>query len=1010
MGRLLLILVLCAGVALGQQGAGSLKGQVSDEFGGVIVGATVVAVNANGVAKTVNTNGDGNFVLNGLAPGKYTIKVTATGFANYENADVEAIAGRSQQLNVTLKVTIEQQKVTVPADSAGVNTEPENNVGAIVLKGSDLESLPDDPDDLAAALQALAGPGAGPNGGQIYIDGFSGGRLPPLASIREIRINSNPYSAEYDRPGFGRIEILTRPGTDRFRGQASFSFNNQSLNSRNPFASTRPPYLSRQYGGNLSGPISKKKASFFLDFEKRDINDDALINATILDPSLNIVSLSQSVPTPNRRTSFSPRIDYQINANNTLVVRYEYEHSRSITGLNGGFSLPSRKYEATSTQQTFRLTETAVLNKTTVNETRFQFNHQTSGDTADNSIPTIGVQEAFTGGGSQIGKTTNQQNRFELTNNTSLSMGLHTVRFGARARDVHITSFSPQNFGGTWTFAGSRQTGNATGLTSIQVYQTTLKGLQAGTSPAAIRAAGGGATQFMIVAGNPKTTVSQMDLGAFAQDDWRVRPNLMLSFGLRYENQDNISSNLNFAPRFGFAWQPGPSTRQQPSKMTVRGGFGVFYDRISENLTLTANRLNGTNQQQFIVTDPTILNSFPNVPSIDTLTAFKTPVNIYQLAQDIQAPYTMQSAISVERSLPHNFTTSVTFSHARTLHLLRARAINAPLPGTFVPAVPGSGVRPLGTNNNYFEYDSTGHFDQNQLIITFGGRLTRNANINANYTFGKTKSDSDGSGTFAANPYDFSAEYGRTSNDIRHRFTLVGSFRARWGISLNPFLIIASGAPFNITIGRDLNGDTLFTERPALATDLTKPGVIVTKFGAFDPNPTVGSLIIPRNFGSGPGSLTANLRVSKTWGFGSERRAASTQTPGQGNRGGEGGAGGGSRGGLGGIGGGPGGGGGARGGGGGGGGGRGGGGGGGFGGGGAGGDAAKRYNLTLSVNFQNILNHANLGRPIGNLSSSLFGLSNSSGGGFGGFGGGGRGGGGSAPYNRLIDAQIRFSF
>ena len=1000
MGRLLLILVFSAAVALAQPGSGSLKGQISDEFGGVIVGATVAAVNAGGVAKTTTTNGEGNFVLNGLAPGKYTLKVTAIGFANYENAEVEAVAGRSQQLDVTLKVTIEQQKVTVAADSAGVNTEPENNIGAIVLKGSDLESLPDDPDDLAAALQALAGPGAGPNGGQIYIDGFSGGRLPPLASIREIRINSNPYSAEYDRPGFGRIEILTRPGTDRFRGQANFSFNNQALNSRNPFASTRPPYLSRQYGGNLSGPISKKKASFFLDFEKRDINDDAIINATILDSNLNIVSLSDTIPTPNRRTTFSPRIDYQLNAGNTLVARYEYTHSTNVTGV-GGFSLGTRRYKVTSTEHSLRLTETAVVNKTMVNETRFQFTHQTSGDTANNSIPTIQVQDAFTGGGSQIGLSSNRQNRWELTNTTSLSRGLHTIRFGARVRGTHITSFSPQNFGGTWTFAGSRQIGNPTALTSIQVYQATLLGLQAGLSPAAIRAAGGGATQLTIAAGNPAATVSQIDFGGFVQDDWKFRPNLMLSFGLRYENQDNISSNMNFAPRFGFAWQPGPLSRQQPSKTTIRGGFGVFYDRISENLTLTAKRLNGTNQQQFIVTDPAVLNSFPNIPSISTLETFKTPVTIYQLASSLEAPYTMQSAISVERALPHNFTTSVTFSHARTLHLLRARAINAPLPGTFVPALPGSGVRPLGSTNNYFEYDSSGRFDQNQLIVTMGSRLSRNASFSTNYTYSRNNSDSDGAGTFASNPYDFSSEYGRSSNDVRHRFTLFGNYRAPWGISLIPFLIVASGAPFNITIGRDLNGDTLFSDRPAFATDLTKAGVIVTKFGAFDPNPTIGSQIIRRNFGSGPGSLTANMRVSKTWGFGGERRAAATQTPGQGNRGGERGDGA-PRGGFGGVGGG-----GPRGGGG----GAGGGGarGGGGGGGGAGNEAAKRYNLTLSVNFQNILNHANLGRPVGNLSSSLFGVSTSSGGGFGGFGGG-RGGGNSAPYNRLVEAQIRFSF
>ncbi len=214
---------------------------------------------------------------------------------------------------------------------------------------------------------------------------------------REIRINANPFSAEYDRPGFGRIEILTKPGTDRFRGQASFSFNNQALNARNPFAPTRAPYFSRQYGGNFSGPISKKKASFFIDFEKRDINDDAVINGSTLDANLNIVPFSDTVPTPNRRTEFSPRIDYQINSNNTLVARYEYEHSTNVTGV-GGFSLASRKYNTANTEQNMRLTETAILSKTTVNESRFQFVHQTSGDDANNSLPAIQVSDAFIGG------------------------------------------------------------------------------------------------------------------------------------------------------------------------------------------------------------------------------------------------------------------------------------------------------------------------------------------------------------------------------------------------------------------------------------------------------------------------------------------------------------------------------------------------------------------------------------------------------------------------------------
>src|SRR3982751_420431 len=373
MARLLLIFALCTATVLSQQANGTLRGQVLDEFGGAIVGATVAVLDTKGVEKTTVTNDQGMYAINGLVPGKFTVRVATSGFAPYENADVDVVAGRNNAPhNITLKVTIEEQKVTIESDSRALSTDAENNAGAIVLKGTDLESLPDDPDDLASALQALAGPSAGPNGGQIFVDGFTGGRLPPLSSIREIRINSNPFSAEYDRLGFGRIEILTRPGTDRYRGQVSFNFNDEALNSRNPFAGSRPPIQTRQYGGNFGGPISKKKASFFIDFDKRDIDDQALIVATVLDANNNIVGFNETVAIPSRRTTFSPRIDYQINPSNTLVARYNYARNTRLTGV-GGFSLPSRAYDSKNTEQSIQLTETAIINKTIINETRFQF-------------------------------------------------------------------------------------------------------------------------------------------------------------------------------------------------------------------------------------------------------------------------------------------------------------------------------------------------------------------------------------------------------------------------------------------------------------------------------------------------------------------------------------------------------------------------------------------------------------------------------------------------------------
>ena len=1024
MKRIVLVIALCAslpGVLVAQQRAGSLRGQVLDELGGAIVGASVTAVDSKGVQKTVVTNDGGTYSITGLAPGKYTVRAINAGFAMFETPDVEVVSGKAQQFDITLKVAIEEQKVTIATDSRELSTDPENNAGAVVLKGDDIDALPDDPDDLAAALQALAGPSAGPNGGQIFVDGFTGGRLPPRASIREIRINSNPFSAEYDRLGFGRIEILTRPGTDRFRGQVSFNFNDDALNSRNPFATQRPPIQTRQYGGNFGGPLMKRKASFFVDFDKRDTDDESLIVATILDANNNIVGFSDTVPIPSRRTSFSPRIDYQINPNNTLVARYNYSKFSRVTGV-GGFSLPSRAFDTQNTEQSIQFTETSVINKTIVNETRFQFEHNRIGQDADNSIPTLEVQEAFTGGGSQVGQSNTVEKEWELTNNTSFAKGPHSLKFGVRLRGIHTTQFSPQNFGGTFTFFGGgvgpildandQPIGGTQIITSIERYRRTQIFLARGLTGPEIRALGGGASQFRLSDGNPETKVTQWDLGGFFQDDWRLRPNFTLSLGLRYENQKNIDSNLNFGPRLGFAWSPGG----QQSKTVIRGGYGVFYERVGENLTLNTIRLNGVNQQQFTVQNP---DFFPVVPTGEQLVTFAVPGSVYRLDDNLQAPYTLQSVISVERQLPHNITMATSYINIRTLHVLRTRPLNAPLPGTFIPGVPASGIRPLdcadfippeinpSTRCNVFEYESSGRYNQNQLILNFNHRLARNmGSINAYYVLAKANSDADGSGSLPANPYDLSTEYGRASGDIRHRFVMTGNLRAPWGISLNPFIIVQSGRPFNITLGRDLNGDTLNTERPTLApagADCSDINIRCTPFGNFKLTFAPGDVMIPRNFGEGPGSITANLRVSKTWSFGSEGRGANAnqqnRQDGQRNDGQRaimGGAMGGGRG-PGGPGGGPGGGGAA------GGAGRGGfgGGGGGFGG---GGGSNGRYNLTFSLNFNNILNHTNLANPVGNLGSLLFGQSTSTSGGFGGFGGG------NAAYNRRIDAQIRFSF
>ena len=1037
-----LVLAVAMMMVAAQQNRGTLRGLIADEFGAAIVGATVTLIDANGAQKTTTSNAEGIYTFNALAPGKYFVQASAKGFATSDAAEVD-ITGQRKTLDITLKVTIEEQKVTVAAETP-LNTEATANANQTLITGKDLDALPDDPDEMAAALQALAGPSVGPNGGQIFIDGFSGGRMPSKESIREIRINQNPFAAENDQPS-GRIDILTRPGTDKMRGSTYFNFEDESLDSRNPFSSTRTPFQLRTFGGNLSGPLVKKKASFFFDVQRRETDDNELVRATVLDENFNPEEIGFGVVTPRRNTNFSPRLDYQLNANNTLVARYSYSHNVFKNSGVGGFSLPERAYDRLGTEQNIQLTETAVLNASMINETRFQFNHNTSESLGDNSIPVLNVSGSFTGGGSQVGHAQNTNNSWELQNFLAWQRGSHAIKFGGRIRGVSITDISPNNFGGTYTFTGgfvpTLDSNNNPIFTqpvfvdSIERYRRTVIGQQQGLTGQQIRALGGGASQFNISTGNPHATVTQRDLGLYVQDDWRVRPNITLSYGLRYETQTNIHSPLNFAPRVAFAWSPGAANSAHPPKMVIRAGGGVFYNRFSESNTLQANRFNGTNTQQFFISEqplyqngvfvpppPTPLDAFPSLPSLIGLAAAGRQIT-WQVANDLTTPTVYLGGVQVERQLPHKFTMFVGFYTSHVQHVIRARDINAPLPGSFTPANP-AGIRPFGNIGEIYRYESSGRFDQNQFFVGFNNRFSRTISFNANYSLSKTQNDTDGQGgsLFPVNSYDLTGEYGRAGFDVRHRFNFFGSITLPWQVTLNPFITATTGRPFNITTGQDTNLDRIFNERPSFApsgVDCSNPppNIVCTKFGNFNLRPAPGEPLIPRNFGAGPGYFSVNLRVGKTWSFGAlpQSRAANQNQRQQGgqtgegrndNRGGRGtnanipripGGGGGPGGGPGGPrGGGEGGRGGL---------------GGGFGPPGAG-PEAKRYSLNLSISFSNIFNHVNLAPPVGNLSSPSFGESLSLGGAFGGFGAGfgGGGGGGSGVGNRRITAQLRFTF
>lgn len=978
----LLVLVMAPCHLLAQDG--SLHGHVTDPSGAVIPQATVTATSVSGQGSHVVTDAQGNYEIKGLAAGNYTVNAEATGFSKSTAQVVAVAAGQAQLLDVALEIAVKAEKVEVQDESATVSTESSNNASALVIKGKDLEALPDDPDELQQDLQALAGPSAGPNGGQIYIDGFTGGQLPPKASIREIRINQNPFSSEYDKLGYGRIEIFTKPGTDKFHGQVMVDGNDSAFNSLNPFVTSVPAYHSVLYNASVGGPLSKK-ASFFFSVEGRNIDDSNIVNATILDPNFNPVQFTDAAPNPRTRLNLGPRIDYQVSQNNTLTARYQFFRNTDTDDGIGQFSLADQGYDSTQYEHTFQVSDTQIVSPTIVNETRFQFVRDENNQTARSTTATVSVVGAFTDGGNSSGNLVDNENRYELQNYTSMTHGNHLIKFGGRLRASTDSNSSNSNFNGVFTFP------------SITAYQTTQIGLAQGLTAAQSRAAcvaislnptlDCGASQFSMTSGQALSEVTLVDAGLYALDDWRIRPNMTLSYGLRFETQNDIHDHGDWAPRLAFAWGLGKGKNPSP-KTVLRVGSGLFYERFASSSVLQAERLNGVTQQQFVVASP---DTFPNKPPLSN-NAQVSPT-IYQISPNLRAPRTWQSAVSIERQLARKGTLAITYLNSRGEHQLFLRNINAPLPGTFDPNDPGSGVRPLGGNGNIYQYDSEGIFRQNQLIVnarfSVGTRVSLFGFYSLNYSNSDLGTGGGGAGaSFLTNQYDPMADYGRSSFDVRHRGLIAGTFSFPYAVRLSPFMLITAGSPFDITAGQDLNGDSIFNDRPGMVSSVTcaqttsqpaTPSILCTPLGTFNALPIAGEAIVPVNSATGPTLFTLNLRLSKTFGFGKETRGGTSDSGGGGGgRGGRGG-GGGPGGGLGGRG-------------------LSGGGGGGMFGGGA--TTDRRYNLTFTVSARNVLNHANLAAPVGSLSSPLFGESNQLAGG---------------PYssagaNRRIDLQMLFSF
>ncbi len=553
------LLAFVAGIAAGAQApSGEIRGTVSDPSGALIPSAQVQLSGAGGNARTVTSGHDGSFQIGPVAPGKYVLVISAEGFATTTLENIEVAGGKTVQEKITLQLPVEEQQVQVKEEAQGVSTEADQNASAIVIKGKDLDALSDDPDELQSELTALAGPGAGPNGAQIFIDGFSGGQLPPKASIREIRINQNPFSAQYDKLGYGRIEILTKPGTDKFHGSVMLMGNDSAFNSLNPFVTEEPSYYSTFLVGNAGGALGKQ-ASWFGSVFRRDNASNSIINADVLDASSNPFNYTAAVANPQSRLDVSPRFDFQLSPGNTLTVRYMFDRQKQTNSGVSQFALETQGYNVSNYENTLQVSDTQILSAKTINETRFQYIRDRDNQVAQNTDPTITVQGSFTGGGSNQGIVRDNQDHFELENYTTSAQGAHAIKFGGRFRLVRDRNYSNSGFNGDYIY--SSLTAPASSTAADHSY--------ASKKPA----------EYDVTVGNPNSKVNVFDAGLFFQDDYKINPKFTLSYGLRYETQSWIGDHHDWAPRISLAWAPGHGNG--PSKTVIRAGYGWFFDRFN---------------------------------------------------------------------------------------------------------------------------------------------------------------------------------------------------------------------------------------------------------------------------------------------------------------------------------------------------------------------------------------------------------------------------------------------
>ncbi len=761
--------LIAAMAGLGQTPARlfEVSGVVLDPSGAAIAEAKVILRREGGGSEQARTtNQRGQFRFTRLVSGNYEIEAQKEGFKP-SITQLTVGAPGTAPLQIVLPIAELREELAVADRPNQVSANPDENLNVIRLDREALKKLPVLGNDVIGGLANLLDAGSvGSGGATVIVDGMESKKKKiPASTIQEVRINQNPYSAEFSRPGRGRIEVITKAGSPEYHGEFNFIFRDHHLDARNAFARERPPEQRRIYEGNLTGPIVHGRKTTFLFSVNREEED--LQSIVFAQTPAGVVA--ENVAYPNRDTELSLRIDHQVGKKTTLSIRYEHTFDSSRNGGVGGFNLPEVASNSTSREHQLYFTHRRIISPKLINEFTLRAGHD-GGQTRSVrlGIPRIVVLDAFTGGGGQTDRR-GTETQVQLNEIISWTHGKHFVKGGVNIPDITRRGLSDRtNFGGTFSFS------------TLADYVHNRPFL------------------FSINQGEGHLVFWQRDFGLFVQDNILVRPNFSVGLGLRYDWQNYLGDSNNLAPRLSFAYAPG-----KQRKTVLRGGAGIFYDRTGSSPIGDRLRFDGRRLRQVTLTDP----GYPDpLSSGGTLAA--QPSSIVRFAPEIRSPYTLQFNFGVERQLTKSLTATTNYINTRGVKLFRSRNLNAPPPPSYLQ-------RPDLNVGVLRQIESSAHSQAHGLELMLRGKLNRFFNGTIQYNLGRAYNNASGINALPANNYDLTGEWARAEFDERHRLNLLGTIEAGDWFNLGLTLSLASGRPYSLTTGRDDNRDSSASDRPA---------------------------------------------------------------------------------------------------------------------------------------------------------------------------------------------------